>query len=468
MVSIARLLEQHWHELQALRIEYWKYAISTARSDRERLEHAITRIYQQHGLEKPAIVWAKSLLHAKLLSGLCTYISDPYVHFSMSGTFGLYGGKERYVLAYSNIESANHKISLQNEFPTMYTESKACQTVAERIWLSMYQSNVDGTALYRALHGPVPVVSTNPLKIIEPEVGQSSSDTTMLDTLGGDRSGEPLPAVLGMIGAQFFDEFEQQMVEFDDRQWLELWHEYSANNENWAAFGPKFMEMSREKRSEVVRFLSRITAQRYWGFFTPIRDAMSCAREQAMMMLGQEWNAKFDAITDAVKAGGWWCPFEGICIALDNPAELHFDAQDRLHNENGMAVRLADDWGLWAIDGVRVPDIVVRNQFSSLDIDSEPNAEVRRIMLNRYGITKYMLESGAQEIQHDECGRLYRKTLPDGKNLCLVEVINKTPEPDGSFKIYHLSVPPEITSAREGVAWTFGLSKDEYAPQLET
>jgi hypothetical protein len=33
---------------------------------------------------------------------------------------------------------------------------------------------------------------------------------------------------------------------------------------------------------------------------------------------------------------------------------------------------------------------------------------------------------------------------------------------------YWLSVPIDMTSAREAVAWTFGLEKYEYRPEVET
>ena len=50
----------------------------------------------------------------------------------------------------------------------------------------------------------------------------------------------------------------------------------------------------------------------------------------------------------------------------------------------------------------------------------------------------------------------------------MVEVINSSPEPDGEFKHYWLRVPPNITKAREAVAWTFGMSAAKYQPAIET
>ena len=44
-----------------------------------------------------------------------------------------------------------------------------------------------------------------------------------------------------------------------------------------------------------------------------------------------------------------------------------------------------------------------------------------------------------------------------------VEVIDGTPGPDGQRKHYVLPVPTNLRSAREAVAWTYGLSSAQYA-----
>ena len=50
----------------------------------------------------------------------------------------------------------------------------------------------------------------------------------------------------------------------------------------------------------------------------------------------------------------------------------------------------------------------------------------------------------------------------------MVEVLNSTPEPDGSRKTYFLRVPPRTRTAREAVAWTFGVREPDYRPAQET
>ena len=51
----------------------------------------------------------------------------------------------------------------------------------------------------------------------------------------------------------------------------------------------------------------------------------------------------------------------------------------------------------------------------------------------------------------------------------VVEVVNATPEPDGSYRHYFLQVPPGVRTAREAVAWTFGFeSAREFTVTVES
>ncbi len=105
-----------------------------------------------------------------------------------------------------------------------------------------------------------------------------------------------------------------------------------------------------------------------------------------------------------------------------------------------------------------------------MEIGDETNIERRRVMIERYGMEKYLKDSGAKPVSSDECGRLFRlrPRLRD-EPIQIVEVKNSTPEPDGSYKLYYLRVPPEIETAREAVAWTFSLTgAHDYHLEKET
>ncbi len=68
----------------------------------------------------------------------------------------------------------------------------------------------------------------------------------------------------------------------------------------------------------------------------------------------------------------------------------------------------------------------------------------------------------------DETGKLLSKEVPGDEPIVMVELLNSTPEPDGSVKVYHLRVPPTMKRAREAVAWTFGVSEKEYRNMVES
>jgi len=141
-----------------------------------------------------------------------------------------------------------------------------------------------------------------------------------------------------------------------------------------------------------------------------------------------------------------------------------------LHCEDGLALGYPDGWGVYAWHGVRVPGDIITTPASitAARIEQEKNVEVRRVMVERMGYDRYILESGAKVIHSDETGVLYQKEFEDDEALTLVHVINRSAEPDGTFKKYMLRVPPDVKTAREAVAWTGYMTADEYAPSVES
>ncbi|GAA0982509.1 hypothetical protein GCM10009555_052550 [Acrocarpospora macrocephala] len=170
------------------------------------------------------------------------------------------------------------------------------------------------------------------------------------------------------------------------------------------------------------------------------------------------------------REAGWWWPFERVVLICERPVELHRDDLGRLHRAVGPALAFSDGFALHAWHGMPVPPEfgATMADLSATSIRLESNAELRRVMLEHYGLDRYLKESGAAAIHKDNTGVLWRAELADDEPLVMVEVINSTPEPDGTRRTYFLRVPPWVTSARQGVAWTFGLSEEQYAPVQQT
>lgn len=180
--------------------------------------------------------------------------------------------------------------------------------------------------------------------------------------------------------------------------------------------------------------------------------------------------AGIEALAAVARSAGWWWAFEHVAVLTERPTEVHRDNLGRLHGEQGPALCYPDGFAMYAWRGMPIPpEIVVELRSLTLDrIQSEPNAEMRRVMMEHFGYDRYLRESHATRVHADETGVLWRVEVPGDEPLVMVEVVNSTPEPDGTSRTYFLRVPPHIRTARAGVAWMFGMPEEEYRPVVET
>jgi hypothetical protein len=214
------------------------------------------------------------------------------------------------------------------------------------------------------------------------------------------------------------------------------------------------------------------------------------------------------AYENIAESACWWYPHRDFVMACERPTAIHRElvnpnvtrgwGSHRLHSNEGPAVSWPDGWGVYAVHGVRLPFakrhiVEAPHLITREEIDAEQNAEIRRVMIERYGADRYLLDSEAKIIQRDRFGLLYRKEVPDDEPIVMVRVLNSTPEPDGvmsrdeaiaifgeaahcvigadpetRWKQYMLRCPPNIRTAHEAIAWSFNQSVDDYHPALET
>ena len=162
---------------------------------------------------------------------------------------------------------------------------------------------------------------------------------------------------------------------------------------------------------------------------------------------------------------GWLQPHERTCWLSERPCLLRGDVEGRLHEARGPALRFGDGWSAFAWKGVEIPAWLIEHKqaITLATIDAESNVQVRRCMIEIMTPQRYVALGGARKIAQDETGVLWRKIWLNYDIWAAVEVINATPEPDGTHRHYFLQVPANIQSAREAVAWTYGMQPDEYS-----
>ena len=220
-----------------------------------------------------------------------------------------------------------------------------------------------------------------------------------------------------------------------------------------------------------------------WGWWRFDLSWIACTYIGACELKSENVERWSKPVFDAFLAGAWilhWTEDTLYWVAKPELFREKTAVGRRFHNDAGPALR-SDVEGLYYWHGVMVPAFVVtRPDWITLKhIGDEENAEVRRVMIERYGLTRYLLDSGANKLAEDEFGELYCAEIPGDEPLVMVKVINSTPELDGSRKPYFLRVHPELRpllhdgvgdpqklSPLNAVASTFGLTGKEYLERL--
>jgi hypothetical protein len=182
---------------------------------------------------------------------------------------------------------------------------------------------------------------------------------------------------------------------------------------------------------------------------------------------------KLSGLTALANSAGWAIPHEKVCWISERHEIVNQDELHRLHSVTGPAVRYPDGWSIYAVHGVRVPEFVIMNpeQITVQAVDAERNAEVRRVMLERFpgGLAAYLVGAGAKVVhrgnsRHKVKGlrgsRLLYREIPEDEPIVMIECRNSTPEPDGTTKLYHIRIDP---SAYNGMA-----SRDVHAAMAST
>jgi len=195
------------------------------------------------------------------------------------------------------------------------------------------------------------------------------------------------------------------------------------------------------------------------------------------LSIGPDRKRQIEDRIELARSGCAWWAFEDLAIIAEPPTRLRLDDAGLLHGETGPAIEYADGLAAWAWHGVAVPRTVIETpeRISVRRIIEEPNPEVRRVMVDRMGYERLIRESGARLLAEDQAGKLWHIPVAIAgdagsrpEELRIVEVVNSTPEPDGTRRHYFLRVSPHLDSAHEAVAWTFGLGGREYAPGIES
>ena len=419
-----------WRTLQA----------STERVDRERAERALSALYQERGLEAPEFLWVDDPTSAILAWHLVSCGREPLRNPFTRGNVG--NGAER----------AFHQ--LQDPFGLdpawTYRALRRIATMAPAGFDFDAGYAADGAAvrwhLERSLQpeSPVRKEDAGPSEVMAP-----TARTEMLSRIILGRHRQRLLDVLGPartvdVAVRAAQRAAEELI--DPR----FSHRDARQSLTFPAYDRTILALAA---------LREVLGRPLW------RQLDERAERTAMV----------ERRLELARTGVAFAALTGLAIMLDRPTRSRFDERGRLHAEDGAAFEYPGGPAIWAVHGVVVPADVITDPASITveRIDEASNAEIRRVLTERFGAERLIREGGAELVDEDDVGRLWVRRFPrtDWRHpepVQMVEVRNSTPEPDGSVRTYFLRVPPSISTARAAVAWTFGLRSSHYEPVVET
>jgi hypothetical protein len=198
------------------------------------------------------------------------------------------------------------------------------------------------------------------------------------------------------------------------------------------------------------------------------------------MVLGVDYSPRQAVLLDlclrTVRALHFWMPCDGIVLCAERPGPPTVDERRRLHGP-GLVCAYRDGWGVAAWQGIPLP--VKYHDPGPYAILAEPNAEMRRMLIERYdaahGKGCFVQDVGAKVIdsavqpmragEEEMINELLSVDLPGDPDRRMVAL--KVIDPS-TGRVYVIRVPPDQRTVRGALAWTFGVEPDQYILQQES
>jgi hypothetical protein len=187
----------------------------------------------------------------------------------------------------------------------------------------------------------------------------------------------------------------------------------------------------------------------FWVFW---HSFISFFREECSLRLSKELEAADDAYQLAAKSGCYWWPNKDFVMACARPLEINRNIAGQLHADGKLAISWPDGWGLYMLNGVKVPDWLVLT--SARDINpsvlttdkSLESVDVRREFIRKVGIERCLDTLGwkPKDIQGDYT--LGEVTVGEGTRRVYLRMLNP------SVKVWHLeAVHPDCGTVQEAL-----------------
>ena len=165
------------------------------------------------------------------------------------------------------------------------------------------------------------------------------------------------------------------------------------------------------------------------------------------------------------KSAGWVMAYDDICFISERHDAMNLDEAGLLHCGTGPALSYRDGFRVYEWHGNPYPSEWAYNKPNAAEALSWTNLELRRVVCEMIGWASILEQLKAVTINKDknpEIGELLQAEIP---KVGIEKFLRVT---CGTGREFILSVPPDMKTAREANAWTWGLEAFEYNPEVRT
>lgn len=176
-------------------------------------------------------------------------------------------------------------------------------------------------------------------------------------------------------------------------------------------------------------------------------------------VVGLECTNKLQGLMDLSKYCGWVSFYDDTVVFQHRPEVIKFDDQNRLHCEDGPAIRYRDGYSVYSWHGTRVPAewIEKKSELTAKTALTWENIEQRRCACEIIGWDTILRELDSTVIDSDVdpmVGNLLEVDIPDIGREKFLQVLC------GTGRTFAIPVPPECKTALEANAWSYNISPD--------
>jgi len=180
----------------------------------------------------------------------------------------------------------------------------------------------------------------------------------------------------------------------------------------------------------------------------------------------------FNIWYDLACSCGWCYTFENIVFVCEKPCELHINDEGMLHKDGGMVLKYSDGYGIYMLNGVKVPEYLAVTPEANLELDffkKEKNVDVKAEFIRKYGISR-MKDMGKKvdsykNYSHDEWWVKSEYELIDMSTLFTsVKYAPHLLMRNQTIKeLYHLEgVGPECKTLDQAIKWRENTKNESY------